>query len=467
VRVLLIATYELGHQPLHVATPAGALLEAGHQVRCIDVSVDDLDPAAVDWAERVALSVPMHTAMRLASEVAATIRSRRPGLPICFYGLYARIGQGRSAGGRGGAGEPADAAIAGEYLGGLLAWVGGNDAGPSVQLQRGPAPVPARHLLPPLDRYTRLSAWGEERLVATVEATRGCSHRCRHCPVPVVYDGRVRTVDEAAVLADLDQAVALGARHVTFSDPDFLNMPGRARRLVAEVHARHPGLTFDVTTKVEHLLRHRDVLPELARTGCLFVVSAFESTDDTILGYLAKGHTVAEASEAVRLLRRSGIEVRPSWMPFTPWTTGKGLVDLVDFVIAHDLVDNVDPVQYTIRLLVPDGSLLLGSPAMSDHLRWYDDERFGWSWQHPDPSMDELQRQLAALVEQSVGSSTSDTFAKVEALIRSATRTGSDRPGPASLSSGRVGERPRLSEPWFCCSEPTERQLAPLGRLGG
>jgi radical SAM superfamily enzyme YgiQ (UPF0313 family) len=468
VRVLLIATYELGHQPLHVATPAAALLEAGHQVRCIDVSVDKLDPVAVDWADRAALSVPMHTAMRLASEVAATIRSRRPGLPLCFYGLYAHTGRGPF--GRDGGvavGDRADTMIAGEYLGGLLAWVGGNDAGPPVQLQRNPTLVPARHLLPPLDRYTRLSVGGDERLVASVEATRGCSHRCRHCPVPVVYDGRVRTVDEAALLVDLDHVVDMGARHVTFSDPDFLNMPGRARRLVAAVHARHPGLTFDLTTKVEHLLRDRDVLPELAQAGCLFVVSAFESTNDTILGYLAKGHTVAEASEAVRLLRHSGIEVRPSWMPFTPWTTGTDLVDLVDFVIAHDLVDNVDPVQYTIRLLVPDRSLLLGTPAMMPYLGPYDEERLGWSWRHPDPAIDELQGAMAALVEQSVGRRSSDTFADIDAMVRSGTRTGSGRPEPASLSCGPAGERPKLSEPWFCCSEPTERQLAPLGQLGG
>ena len=119
--------------------------------------------------------------------------------------------------------------------------------------------------------------------------------------------------------------------------------------------------------------------------------------NDTILGYLDKGHTVADASKAIVLLRRHGIEVRPSWLPFTPWTTIDDLIDLVDFVVAHDLVPNVDPVQYTVRLLVPEGSLLLGRPEMTDHLGPYDADRLGWTWAHPDPSMDELQRELAAL----------------------------------------------------------------------
>ena len=463
MRVLLVSTYELGHQPLHVAMPATALLAAGYDVRCVDVAVDPLDGAAVDWADRVAFSVPMHTAMRLALRVAETIRARRPELPLCFYGLYAPVSRDltvRSA---------VDAVIAGEYESGLVAWAGGQDPGPTIQLARVGARVPARHLLPPLDRYVRLAVDGEERLVGSVEASRGCSHRCRHCPVPVVYDGRVRTVDEAAVIADVDQLVAAGARHVSFADPDFLNAPLHSRRVVAAIHQRHPHLTFDCTTKVEHILRRPEAWPELAKAGCAFVVSAFESVSETILEHLDKGHTVGDASRAVVMLRDHGIEVRPSWLPFTPWTTTDDLVDLVDFVLAHDLVPNVDPVQYTVRLLLPEGSLLLGRPAMTPHLGPYDPARLGWTWSHPDPAVDQLQKELAALVERRVKQAAALTFAEIDALIRAKATAFPARPSRGSVSQGPGGERARLTEPWFCCSEPTEAQLAPLpplARLG-
>ena len=168
----------------------------------------------------------------------------------------------------------ADAVIAGEYEPGLLAWAAGQDPGPVIQLTRAASRVPARHLLPPLDRYTRLVVGGEERLVGSVEASRGCSHRCRHCPVPVVYDGRVAPGRRRCVVADVDQLVAAGAGHLSFADPDFLNAPLHARRVVAAIHERHPDLTFDCTTKVEHILAHPDALPELAEAGCAFVVSA-------------------------------------------------------------------------------------------------------------------------------------------------------------------------------------------------
>ena len=91
MRVLLISTYELGHQPLHVASPAAALRRAGHKVRCLDLSVQPWDPGALEWTEAVGFSVPMHTAMRLALSAARRVRREHPGLPICFYGLYATV----------------------------------------------------------------------------------------------------------------------------------------------------------------------------------------------------------------------------------------------------------------------------------------------------------------------------------------------------------------------------------------
>ena len=361
MRVLLISTYELGHQPLHVASPAAALRRAGHELRCLDLSVQPWDADAVQWAQAVGFSVPMHTAMRLALGAGRRVRREHPRLPICFYGLYATVSRELVAG------ELGARTIAGEYEPALVAWVDGLAAPgapaaadrPIVHLQRGTFELPARELLPGLERYARLAVGGEERLVGYVEASHGCVHSCRHCPIPTVYDGRIRVVQAETVLRDVERLAAMGARHITFGDPDFLNGRRHSLAIVRALHERVPQLTFDCTTKVEHVLEHADVWPEMAAAGCLFVVSALESVNDEILERLDKGHTTAEALSAIELLREHGIETRPSFMPFTPWTTPRDVLDIVDFVAAHDLVANVDPVQYTIRLLVPEGSLLL------------------------------------------------------------------------------------------------------------
>jgi radical SAM superfamily enzyme YgiQ (UPF0313 family) len=413
VRVLLVSTYELGHQPLHLAAPAGALVRSGHEVRCADVSLDPLAADDVDWADALACSVPMHTAMRLARPLLAEVRARRPALPLCVYGVYAVLDTGPQA--------VADLAIAGEYRDALASWI---DAGaPRVHAvgdgddprrSGAPAPgaarvhvalgrqtpvLPARALLPPLRRYGRLAAGGVERLAGYVEASHGCAHRCRHCPVPVVYDGRTRIVAHEALVADVAQLVAAGARHVTLGDPDFLNGPHHARRVLAALHDAFPDLTFDVTVKVEHVLGHREFWPEAAAAGVIFAVSAFESASDTVLGLLDKGHRVEDELEAVAVMRAAGIEPRPSLLPFTPWSTADDVLDLLDLVARCDLVGNVDPVQYAIRLLVPPGSLLLASGALTGRLDSYDPDRLGWSWRSPDPRLDALADRLAAIAD--------------------------------------------------------------------
>jgi radical SAM superfamily enzyme YgiQ (UPF0313 family) len=446
VNVLLVSTYELGHQPLHVAAPAARLRERGHDVRVLDLSVEPWDPAAAAGADRIACSVPMHTATRLAREVTAVARAAAPGVPVCFYGLYAVMGR-----------DVADHVIAGEYEDALVRWVEG-DAPAAPERVLGTASPrsggpPARDLLPPLTAYVHLVGAGAPRPVAYAEASRGCAHRCRHCPVPVVYDGRTRVVAEEMILADVAQQVRAGARHVTFGDPDLLNRPQHARRVVAALHQAFPDVTFDCTVKVEHVLRHADVWPELAARGCLFLISAFETTNDAILERLAKGHTAADMSRATTLVREHGIEMRPSWMPFTPWTTPSDIVDILDFVAAHDLVGNVDPVQYTIRLLLPKGSLLLGHPDLAPHVGPWDETRLTYTWTATDPTVDALQATLADLVEEHVAidAPIAETYTAVRAAAGAP---------PVALPPSR--EIPRLTESWFCCAEPTEAQLAPL-----
>ena len=379
--------------------------------------------------------------------------TRASAVPICFYGLYATVSHELVAG------ELGARTIAGEYEPALVAWVDGlathraraSADEPILHLQRGRFELPARELLPGLERCARLAVGGEERLVGYVEASHGCVHHCRHCPVPTVYDGRIRVVQAETVLRDIERLAAMGARHITFGDPDFLNGRRHSLAIVRALHERVPQLTFDCTTKVEHVLEHADIWPQMAAAGCLFVVSALESVNDEILKRLDKGHTTAEAVSAIELLRQQGIETRPSFMPFTPWTTPRDVLDIVDFVAAHDLVANVDPVQYTIRLLVPEGSLLLNRDDLPKHLGPYQPERLSYSWHSADPAADRLQGRLSAIVQQSAAAQepTGPAFARIRAAVREAAGD-TDGTEPQAIDIGSTEGRPRLTEPWFC-----------------
>ncbi len=453
--VLLVSCYELGHQPLGVALPLAFLERAGFAPDVLDIAVDQFDPEKVARAHFVAISVPMHTALRLGVRVAERVREINPGARICLYGLYAALNSEYLLN------HGADFCIGGECEAPLLALVealaSGRDTAIEGVIQRGvasrpflqrlPFAVPARHALPVLDKYARLEQGGDRRVAGYVEASRGCLHLCTHCPIPPVYGGRFFIIPPEIVLEDVRRQVQAGATHITFGDPDFLNGPGHSVRVIRALHAEFPELTFDFTAKVEHILERRELFPELGRSGCLFVISAVESLSETVLAVLEKGHTRADVAEALEIVRAAGIALRPTWVAFTPWTTRDDYRDVLAFIEEHGLIDHVDSVQYVIRLLVPPGSYLVDRPALKPYLGALDQASFSYRWVHPDPGMDQLQREVGALVEKDTqgGVDPAWTFYRVKALA--------DGRDPATvcplLQPGRQ-RAPRLSEPWFC-----------------
>ena len=448
--ILLIACYEMGHQPLAVAWPTAFLERAGYMPAVLDLSVEPLDTERVRRARLVAVSVPMHTALRLGVRVATRVHELNPTAPIIFYGLYAALNADyliREA--------HAAAVLAGELESELVNLArrledrADGATSRATVLAKLDFATPSRTALPSLKKYAHLDRGGSMELVAYVEASRGCKHTCRHCPIPPVYGGRFFVVPVDVILADVRQQVAAGATHVSFGDPDFLNGPGHALAVARALHAEFPAVTFDFTAKIEHLLRHRERLVELAALGCLFIVSAAEALDDHVLDVLDKGHTGADVVEALRATRAVGITLRPTWVAFTPWTTLDGYRAWLDFVESEVLVDAVDPVQYGLRLLVPPGSLLLEHAAMRPHLGRLVDDAFYYEWRHPDPRMDALQQAVSAAVAAAVDrrEDAAVTFHRVRALADEAAGV-APRPAPTVAPDRR--RAPRLTEPWFC-----------------
>jgi radical SAM superfamily enzyme YgiQ (UPF0313 family) len=447
--VLLISCYELGHQPLSVASPLAFLEHAGYSPAALDIAVQPFEEGVVRRARFVGISVPMHTALRLGVRAAERIRQINPACHIAFYGLYARLNSDYLLE------RAADSVIAGEFESALVALVQHLAAGETgtvaqVVLTRLPFVLPSRSRLPPLAQYAHIVRNGRRDLTGYVEASRGCLHHCLHCPIPPVYGGRFFVVPQQVVLEDIARLVEAGATHITFGDPDFLNGPGHSLAVVRALHARFPEITFDFTAKVEHILERRALFPELGRVGCAFMVTAAESLSDVVLAHLEKGHTRADIHQALRIVREAGIAFRPTWVAFTPWTTLEDYCDMLAFVAREELIDHVDPVQYSIRLLVPPGSVLLKSPAMIPHLGRLNKEGLRYEWRHPDPRMDELHRAVSATVEGAAreGEDPGLTFHRLRRLAFAAAGR---RPAavPVALAPGRV-RPPRLTEPWFC-----------------
>lgn len=414
-QVTLISTYDLGHQPFGLASPAAWLQEAGAEVTCVDVSLRPFSTQTVQNANLIAFYLPMHTATRLAVGLIKRVQRIRPEAHLCAYGLYAPVNEAhlRQLG--------VQTILGGEFEQGLVDLMVALRDGttlpdlPSVSLARQQFKRPFRQTLPPLSEYAYLDTSAGRRTVGYTEASRGCKHLCRHCPIVPVYNGRFRIVQPDVILADIRQQVAAGAQHITFGDPDFLNGPGHALPLVQALHAEFPDLTYDVTIKIEHLKKHADLLPMLRDTGCLFVVSAVEAVAEEILLFLDKGHTRDDFVQVVQQMRQLGLPLTPTFVTFTPWTTIQNYTEFLALMAELDLVEAISPIQYAIRLLIPAGSRLLELDGVQNLVEPFDEAALVYPWSHPDSAVDGLYETVFKLVKasQNAGESRQTLFNRI------------------------------------------------------
>jgi hypothetical protein len=367
--------------------------------------------------------------------------------------------------------------LGGEFEEGLLSlasrlkqdFSNGNSSGaqpePVISLARQKFLVPDRTGMLEPAKYARVvMPSGEHRVAGSTEATRGCKHLCRHCPIVPVYNGVFRVVERDVVLEDIRRQVAVGAHHITFGDPDFFNGPTHSISIVQAMHREFPELSYDVTIKVEHLRMHDGLLSVLRDTGCLFVTSAVESVDDNVLEKFGKGHTRADFLAVVARFRELGMTLIPTFVPFTPWTTFPGYLDLLDVLSEHGLTENVPPIQLAIRLLIPAGSRLLELPEVDALIGPFDSSALVFPWTHADARMDVLAREISQIVQRGDGLklSRTDIFSHIHRAAQAA--AGNRVPVAADSFVVKSSPVPYLDEPWYCCAEPMDAQFVSIGK---
>ncbi len=437
--VLLISCYELGHRPIGLTRPLDVLEDAGFLPNTIDIAVEPLDTEKVKQAKFIGISVPMHTALRLGVHLQHRIRDLNPDVVICMYGLYAELNADYllSIG--------VDYCIGkGDVSEQLVDLVQSLSKNEEQELPLSDVPVDN---LPSLEKYAQFEDNGEVRHVGYTETTHGCKHLCTHCPIPPVYNGKFYPIPQDTVLREIHKQVAEGATHITFGDPDFLNGPLHGLRILREMHDTYPNLTFDFTTKVEHILKHSKHFPEFAELGCRFVISAVESLSDNVLTILEKHHTRSDVEDAIEIVHSAGIALRPTWVPFTPWTTLDDYLEIFEFVDTHRLVYHVDPVQFAVRLLIPPGSYLLNRPELKALSLTLDESAFSYIWEHPDIRMDELHKTVNSLVEDDTltGVDSLNTFYRIwKVAIELSGKS------PPKIKKKTHLSAPRITEAWFC-----------------
>ncbi|PAK33584.1 radical SAM protein, partial [Bacillus licheniformis] len=310
MKTLLVSNFEGGFQPHTVATAATALIKAGVEVSVLDTYVEGIENEKFKNVDLVAISIPLFDAITAGIEISKIAREENPNAHITFFGQHATINANRLAG------KYSDSCISGEWeipLVKLANLVGGEKVddlsgillaehalnGEVIHpfMSRDHLDVPTRTVLPPLEKYPQIQInklLGSEQIVGATEIARGCHHKCLYCSVFAAYQGKVIIVPEDVVIRDVQNLVNEGMTHLTFIDADFFNAKYHGIKILRKLHKEFPFLTYDFTTRVDHILENKETLKEMKELNVKFITSALEFPSKEVLNEVAKETSIEE-----------------------------------------------------------------------------------------------------------------------------------------------------------------------------
>jgi hypothetical protein len=156
--------------------------------------------------------------------------------------------------------------------------------------------------------------------------------------------------------------------------------------------------------------------------------------------------------------------LHPTFVPFTQWTTVESYLELLRVLHAESLVENVAPIQLGIRLLIPEGSRLLELDEVCSNVGPFDPQSLYYPWRHTDPRVDALSETVQAIAAD--GDRKKESRTRVFERIWKAAHVAAGLDPPSIQTSRTIPAAvPFLSEPWYCCAEPTREQFVSIGQV--
>lgn len=396
-RALVVSAFEAEMQPVAAACAAAALCEQELDVAGWDAHMSP--DSAPDGEHDLALvSVQQFEGLERGIALVERLRAEGRARRIVAFGQYAQMNAAEFLKVADGVlmdepelvaealAECAAGRLPIQKIPGVLTKTGMAPRGPRRRIA---VRAPARSLFPSLAHYpAHHTPFG---MMGNIEASRGCHHKCTYCSVYGAYDGGVAPYQADAVVEDARALAEEGVRHFTFIDAEFFNSRKLGIEVVERIVREVPGATFEMTTRIDHILDYTEELTRLVSLGLRRVTSALEFPSDRLLRIFDKGIDVADMRRAIAEAGRLGFELNPTFIPFTPWVTFDDLLTFEDFLVETDLAKITDPTVLQTRLLLFKGSPLLASPWIEDVDTV--DRGFWLDWTHPDRRVDELWEQ--------------------------------------------------------------------------
>ncbi len=437
MKILLTSFYDLGKQPKIIAEIADRYNTPEVNFEFVDFSIDkqNIDLATYDV---LGIYAPMHTATILSIEY---IKDKKLPNKVFTFGLYGSVLEDFNS---------SIIHIKDIESDELTSFLGLYE-NQKFSLKNN---IPNREIFPDISNYAHLVDGSNNLIAGSVETTYGCKHSCTHCPIPISFNGSFKTYSFEKIVNDVQNQVNQGAKHISFNDPDFFNGPMHALKILEALNKKFPGITYDSTIKVEHIIKYKKYFKELASLNMVFVISAFETTNDKVLSILEKNHTRSDLNNSIEISQEFSIDIRPTWMPFSPWTELKDLSNIVELIEGYQLRETVDPIQLTIKLLIPKHSLIIQRPEIKKYLGNYEKESLSYQWKYENIDAEKLQFRLFDFILNNSELNEHKQYLGMVNIIEEFT-------GRKLLTNFKYDFKnvPKLSETWFCCAEPSKIQL--------
>ena len=437
MKVLLTSFYDLGKQPKIIAEIVDKYRTDDIQFDIVDFSVNNPDIKIHEY-DALGIYASMHTATVLSIEF---LKNKTLPSKVFTFGLYGPVL------------EDFNSSI--KYISNIE----NGELDSFFELKKKTSfslknNIPNRDILPDISNYAHLVNGSENFIAGSVETTYGCKHSCTHCPIPISFNGSFKTYNLEKILVDVENQVISGAKHISFNDPDFFNGPIHALKVLKNLNTKFPDVTYDSTIKVEHIIKYEKYFKELSSLNMIFVISAFETTNNEVLRILDKNHTNKDLVNAIEISQQNNIDIRPTWMPFSPWTRKNDLIDIIKLIENYKLRETVDPIQLTIKLLIPKHSLILQKSEIKEYLNNYDKNSLSYLWDYRDEEVNELQILLFNYLQDNPHLDEHSQYLGMVKIIENITNSSLILDSDYSFKSV-----PKLSETWFCCAEPSQIQL--------
>ena len=437
MKILLTSFYDLGKQPKIIAEIVDRYNSSEIDFDFFDFSVEDQNIDLENY-DVLGIYAPMHTATILSIEY---IKDKKLPNKMFTFGLYGSVLEDFNSSIRYIKDIESDE---------LSLFLEINDDH-QFSLKNN---IPNRQIFPDISNYAHLVDGSNNLIAGSVETTYGCKHSCTHCPVPISFNGSFKTYSLEKIVSDVKNQVNQGAKHISFNDPDFFNGPIHALKILESLNEKFPSITYDSTIKVEHIIKYKKYFKELSSLNMVFVISAFETTNDLVLSILEKNHTSHDLNNSIEISQDFGIDIRPTWMPFSPWTELNDLSNIVKLIEKYELRETVDPIQLTIKLLIPKHSLIIKKPEINKYLGNYEKNSLSFKWEYENNDVEKLQSSLFDFILNNSELDEHKQYLGMVNIIEKCTDT-----KLLTNSSYDFKNVPKLSETWFCCAEPSKIQL--------